>query len=141
MVQSPHIYQKTICIHALKIKGKSFLWNMVRRIAGSVLMVQAGKIRLEEIQSALKTEGIPSSPTNEHNRDVSPGNPHLFFCAPPEGLFLWDVDYKNISFVNLYKPQSSTDIMAGTPNSGKAMYRNTHTENLLNALRRNILLF
>ena len=57
------------------IRGRSFLWQMVRRIVAAMELHAAGQIRLDAIADALG------------------GRKTDFGIAPPEPLFLMDIDY------------------------------------------------
>jgi tRNA pseudouridine38-40 synthase len=61
----------------LTFKGESFLWEMVRRLTGAIVMVGKGELSLEALEEALHTEVE-----------------RKFSAAPPEFLVLWEVAYK-----------------------------------------------
>jgi tRNA pseudouridine38-40 synthase len=63
---------------AVDVMGESFLWQMVRRIAGAIAMVGAGDASLEQVRGALADPKKYGGPT--------------FPPLPPEGLTLMDVD-------------------------------------------------
>ncbi|MCD7781288.1 MAG: tRNA pseudouridine(38-40) synthase TruA [Methanosphaera sp.] len=67
-----------------KVDGVSFLWNMVRKIITSLMMVGYGELELEDIRKLL---------TEEELRQYIRLRP-----APANGLILSDVEYKNITF-------------------------------------------
>jgi tRNA pseudouridine38-40 synthase len=64
---------------ALDVRGESFLWQMVRRIAGAVQNVAAGKIYIDGVKSALHR------PKEYQGEAIAP--------LPPEGLWLMDTRY------------------------------------------------
>ncbi len=59
----------------LDVRGDRFLWNMVRRIAGSLEAYATGRLTQEDLARALEGERGPGPP------------------SPPEGLVLMDVVY------------------------------------------------
>ncbi len=61
------------------IEGNGFLRNMVRRIAGSIILYGAGKIDINCLKDMLKKENSSCKA----------------LCAPPSGLFLHSVRYKH----------------------------------------------
>lgn len=64
---------------AIEVTGNGFLYNMVRILVGTLVDHQAGRCSPEEIRRALATgERALLGPT-----------------APPQGLFLWDVSYRD----------------------------------------------
>jgi tRNA pseudouridine38-40 synthase len=64
---------------ALDVTGESFLWQMVRRMAGAVAMVGSGEANLSNIKEALAHPDSYKGPA--------------FAPLPPEGLVLMDVMY------------------------------------------------
>ncbi|CAM3577898.1 tRNA pseudouridine(38-40) synthase TruA [Marinicrinis lubricantis] len=66
----------------VKVSGNGFLYNMVRIIVGTLLMVGRGRKKAEEVQAILQAK-------NRHLAGPT---------APPEGLFLWQVEYDNLQF-------------------------------------------
>ncbi|MCI0496895.1 MAG: tRNA pseudouridine(38-40) synthase TruA [Thermoplasmata archaeon] len=92
---------------ALDVRGRSFLWTMVRRIAGAVSAVGAGRARLEDVRMAL----------DGHERR------RAFPTAPPEPLVLMLVD-AGISFEPVRASRSARDAfmaMAGRSASSLAL--------------------
>jgi tRNA pseudouridine38-40 synthase len=66
----------------LDVRGESFLWNQVRRMASAIRMVGAGELSVEDVVRALEHgEGGPFPP------------------LPPMGLFLMDVTFDGLEFV------------------------------------------
>lgn len=65
------------------VVGESFLWNMVRKIVNIITMAGASKITENEIEQLLNQE------------IMAPVTP-----APPEGLILISINYKNIEFID-----------------------------------------
>jgi tRNA pseudouridine38-40 synthase len=65
----------------LDVRGRSFLWNQVRRMASAIRGVGAGELSVEEVETAL----------NEGH-----GGP--FPPLPPVGLFLMDVVFEDLEF-------------------------------------------
>ncbi|MEW5937862.1 MAG: tRNA pseudouridine(38-40) synthase TruA [Candidatus Thermoplasmatota archaeon] len=63
---------------ALDVRGESFLWQMVRRIAGAVRMGGTGELTYAQIEDALLRP-------EKYNGPVIPP-------LPPQGLWLMDVD-------------------------------------------------
>ena len=64
-------------IITVKITGDGFLYNMVRIISGTLVWVGLGKIKPEEISDIIKSK-------KRENAGIT---------APPEGLYLWGVEY------------------------------------------------
>ncbi len=58
-----------------EIEGNRFLHRMVRMIIGTLTELGRGKIKAQDIKSALELKG------------------KKFFCAPPQGLYLKEVKY------------------------------------------------
>ncbi|WP_048150022.1 tRNA pseudouridine(38-40) synthase TruA [Thermococcus sp. AM4] len=67
--------------HVIEITGKSFLWEMVRRIVNALRFCGLGLLDVEEVGAML--EGT-------YRKKVPP--------APPENLVLWHIDYGQIEF-------------------------------------------
>jgi len=63
--------------HVLRVVGRAFLWEMVRRMAGALLSVDRGYISTEDIESMLEGMWEPS--------EKPP-------AAPAEGLVLWRIE-------------------------------------------------
>jgi tRNA pseudouridine38-40 synthase len=63
---------------ALDVMGESFLWQMVRRIAGAVRMVGYGEVTVGQVGEALASPQEYKGPT--------------FPPLPPEGLTLMEVE-------------------------------------------------
>ncbi len=61
----------------INFTGNGFLYNMVRILTGTLLEVGLGERRTEDIPAVLAS----------HDRSRSG------FTAPPQGLFLWDIQY------------------------------------------------
>lgn len=61
----------------LEIQAQSFLYNMVRTLVGTVLDIARGRFPAERLQAILGTA----------DRAL------VGLTAPPQGLFLWDVNY------------------------------------------------
>lgn len=66
--------ENTVCVTA---RADGFLYNMVRILTGTLLDAAAGKINCDDAEKLL----------NGNNRDLAG------FTAPPEGLFLYDVEF------------------------------------------------
>jgi tRNA pseudouridine38-40 synthase len=66
----------------LDVRGRSFLWNQVRRMASAVAMVGSGEVTVGDVASALGS-----------------GDGPVFRPAPPGGLFLMDVGYPDLEFI------------------------------------------
>ncbi|MBI5001123.1 MAG: tRNA pseudouridine(38-40) synthase TruA [Euryarchaeota archaeon] len=64
---------------AIDVRGESFLWQMVRRIAGAVRKVAAGEVYIDIVKSALHR------PKEYQGESIAP--------LPPEGLWLMDTRY------------------------------------------------
>ncbi|QRN85379.1 tRNA pseudouridine(38-40) synthase TruA [Clostridia bacterium] len=62
----------------VEVEGNGFLYNMVRIIVGTLLAVSEGRVRKEQIQEAL----------------ISGDRSLLGETAPPQGLYLHKVDYR-----------------------------------------------
>lgn len=67
-----------------KVTGESFLWNMVRKMVTSLIMVGQGKLTLDDFNKLLQPKDL-----RERIR-LQP--------APANGLILSDLNYKNIKF-------------------------------------------
>ncbi|NIP35471.1 MAG: hypothetical protein GWN18_10980, partial [Thermoplasmata archaeon] len=65
----------------LDVRGRSFLWNQVRRMASAIRSTGLGETSPEEIERAL---------------DHGEGGP--FAPLPPTGLFLMDVAFEGLEF-------------------------------------------
>ncbi|UCC93595.1 MAG: tRNA pseudouridine(38-40) synthase TruA [Thermoplasmata archaeon] len=65
----------------MDVRGESFLWNQVRRMASAIRAVGAGELTVEDVERALAGGG---------------GGP--FPPLPPMGLFLMDVTYDGLTF-------------------------------------------
>ena len=75
----------------LDVRGRSFLWNQVRRMASAIRMVGKGELSVEDVVHAL---------------DHGEGGP--FPPLPPLGLFLMDVTFEGLEFVRDHELPSST---------------------------------
>jgi len=64
-----------------KIVGRSFYRYLIRKILGAILSVGKGELSLEQLQYHMRTRRA---------LDVKP--------AEPEGLILWNVNYRNVIF-------------------------------------------
>ena len=73
-------------VMVFKVVGESFLWNMVRKMVTSVLLVGKGKLDIEDIQKLLQPIDL---------RETIRLQP-----APANGLILSDMEYKNIKFTD-----------------------------------------
>ncbi|WP_456421263.1 tRNA pseudouridine(38-40) synthase TruA [Thermococcus sp.] len=67
--------------YVVEIKGKSFLWEMVRRIVNALRFCGLGLLEKEEVKEML--EGI-------YTKKIPP--------APAENLLLWHIEYPGIEF-------------------------------------------
>ncbi|NJE30864.1 tRNA pseudouridine(38-40) synthase TruA [Thermococcus sp. 18S1] len=67
--------------YIIEIEGKSFLWEMARRIVNAVRLCGLGLMEIREVEEMLK---------GEYNKKVPP--------APPEGLILWHMEYPDVKF-------------------------------------------
>ena len=61
----------------IMLTGNGFLYNMVRIIVGTLLEVGTGRRTIDSVGEALR----------------SMDRQNAGFTAPPQGLFLWDVEY------------------------------------------------
>ncbi|AHF79866.1 tRNA pseudouridine(38-40) synthase TruA [Thermococcus paralvinellae] len=68
-------------IIVIEIEGKSFLWEMVRRIVTALKLCGLGIIKAEDIRRML-------------NRKTNKRLP----AAPPENLVLWEIKYDKVNF-------------------------------------------
>ena len=75
----------------MDVRGKTFLWNQVRRMASALHMVGTGRAGTDDIAGALAT-----------------GNGGPFPPSPPEGLFLMDVVFDGLEF------EPANDLPKGT---------------------------
>lgn len=81
-----------------KVTGRSFLWNMVRKIVTSLMMIGKGELTLNDIEELLKPQDL------RHCIRLRP--------APACGLILSDMEYKNIKFKdNLYAKEKLIEIL------------------------------
>ncbi len=67
--------------YVIEIEGKSFLWEMARRVVNAIRFCGLGLMEPAEIEVMLN---------GEYTKKVPP--------APPEGLVLWHIDYPGIRF-------------------------------------------
>ncbi|WP_297549590.1 tRNA pseudouridine(38-40) synthase TruA [Thermococcus sp.] len=67
--------------YVIEVTGKSFLWEMVRRIVNALRFCGLGLLEPEEIREML---------SGKYRKKVSP--------APPENLVLWHIEYPGIKF-------------------------------------------
>ncbi|MBP1912685.1 tRNA pseudouridine(38-40) synthase TruA [Thermococcus stetteri] len=65
----------------IEVQGKSFLWEMVRRMVNALRFCGLGILEAEEVERML---------AGEYRKKIPP--------APPEGLVLWHIDYPGITF-------------------------------------------
>ena len=61
-----------------EISANAFLWKMVRSIAGTLIRFEERKLSTDYLSELIKS----------HNRHLTGPT------APPEGLFLWNIDYE-----------------------------------------------
>ena len=75
-----------------------FLWNMMRRIAGTLVQVGLGKITEEQVVDLLAAKGEPIHALRESSSDgqssKSKGKQLLVYTAPARGLCLDHVFYE-----------------------------------------------
>lgn len=71
-----------LAITVMDIRGRSFLWNMIRRIARVVMDVGMGKLDLEQVREAIE----------------KPLKRRVFGSMPPEPLVLMKVHYRDLAF-------------------------------------------
>ncbi len=74
------------------VVGESFLWNMVRKMVTSMILVGKGELELEDIEKLLQSVDL---------REVIRLQP-----APANGLILSDMNYKNIKFTEYEYPKN-----------------------------------
>ena len=67
--------------YVIEIEGKSFLWEMARRMVNAIRFCGLGIMEPGEIERALE---------GQYAKKVPP--------APPEGLILWHIDYPAVEF-------------------------------------------
>ncbi|WP_457741740.1 tRNA pseudouridine(38-40) synthase TruA [Thermococcus sp.] len=67
--------------YIIEVKGKSFLWEMVRRIVNALRFCGLGLIGVEEVGKML---------SGNYRKKIPP--------APPENLVLWHIEYQGIEF-------------------------------------------
>ena len=75
--------EKRDSLYTLVIRGDGFLYNMVRIIAGTMVAVATGRMSPETVKKAL----------DSHRRTATGAT------APPEGLCLYRVDYREADFL------------------------------------------
>ncbi len=72
----------------IQITGSHFLWKMVRRMVGVLVEIGRGKLTQNDLKYFLqKKSDVPAK-----------------YTAPPSGLFLESVNYKNETIINELKP-------------------------------------
>ncbi|ASJ12133.1 tRNA pseudouridine(38-40) synthase TruA [Thermococcus thioreducens] len=67
--------------YVIEIEGKSFLWEMARRIVNAIRFCGLGLMEPEDVERML---------AGDYRKKVPP--------AAPEGLILWHIEYEGISF-------------------------------------------
>ncbi|NJE02496.1 tRNA pseudouridine(38-40) synthase TruA [Thermococcus sp. JdF3] len=67
--------------YLIEIEGKSFLWEMARRIVNAVRLCGLGLMESREVEGMLE---------GKYGKKVPP--------APPEGLILWHMEYPDVEF-------------------------------------------
>jgi len=67
--------------HVIELTGKSFLWEMVRRIVNALRFCGLGLLEVEDVEAMLS--GV-------YRKKIPP--------APPENLVLWRIEYPGIGF-------------------------------------------
>ncbi|KUH32765.1 pseudouridine synthase [Thermococcus celericrescens] len=67
--------------YIIEIEGKSFLWEMARRIVNAIRLCGLGLMESREVEGMLE---------GEYGKKVPP--------APPEGLILWHMEYPDVEF-------------------------------------------
>ncbi|ANF23110.1 tRNA pseudouridine(38-40) synthase TruA [Thermococcus piezophilus] len=67
--------------YIIELEGKSFLWEMARRIVNALRFCGLGVLREREIESMLR---------GEYSKKIPP--------ARPEGLMLWRIEYEGVKF-------------------------------------------
>ncbi len=70
------IYKKGDFI-TIEVRGKSFLYRMVRAIVGTLVYIGRGKLSIKDVEKIL------------YSKDRKMGGP----SAPAHGLFLYHIDY------------------------------------------------
>jgi len=77
------VRSETSGVLVLDVKGVTFIWNMVRRMAGAVIAAGRGEASIEEVKETLDRPDVVRS----------------FGTAPPEPLILMAVEYPDLEFV------------------------------------------
>ncbi|ASI99758.1 tRNA pseudouridine(38-40) synthase TruA [Thermococcus celer] len=67
--------------YVVELEGRSFLWEMARRIVNALRFCGLGLMEPEEVEKML---------AGEYRKKIPP--------APPEGLILWHMEYPGIKF-------------------------------------------
>ncbi|NJE06426.1 tRNA pseudouridine(38-40) synthase TruA [Thermococcus sp. M36] len=67
--------------YVIEIEGKSFLWEMARRMVNAIRFCGLGVMEIREVKRMLK---------GGYTKKVPP--------APPEGLILWHIEYEGVNF-------------------------------------------
>ena len=67
--------------YIIELEGKSFLWEMARRIVNAIRFCGLGLTESREVEEMLN---------GSYHRKVPP--------APPEGLVLWHIEYPDVEF-------------------------------------------
>lgn len=79
---SLHTTPETLRLITVVVTGKSFLYHQVRNIVACLVEVGQGRLRPEDVKDILE----------KRDRSVAPG------MAPPQGLFLVDVEHGDFRF-------------------------------------------
>ncbi len=89
-------------IIGFEIRGRAFLWNMVRRIASALTGLAKGTMDIEEVRSALR---------NPLKKDLG--------LVPADWLILWEVEHLDVNLVSKARSSASNVSLSIPPD--KAM--------------------
>ena len=92
-------------IIGFEIRGRAFLWNMVRRIASALTGLAKGTLKAEEVRSALE------NPLEKKDLGL----------VPADWLILWEVEHDEVNLVAKARSASSDSTTSCPPE--KAMNR------------------
>jgi len=86
-------------IIGFEIRGRAFLWNMVRRIAAALTGLAKGTMDIEEVRNAL------NNPLE--TKDLG--------LVPADWLILWEVEHQDIDLVQKSRISQSISILSNPP--------------------------
>ena len=84
-----------------EIRGRAFLWNMVRRIASALTGLSNGTCTTTQVEQAL----------------AEPMRPLDLGLSPSDWLILWEVEHEGVEFCNFARTVGSTQNFSTPPNN------------------------